>query len=296
MTSATGLEDRDDMPAPVLLMGAPRSGTTWLHRLMLEDPRCCGMQESHFFVSFGSVLADFDRKLSLERPHGLGCSWKRPELVQELRQLWWRTMRPALQARPGARVLLEKTPDHALHLDAIHALLPGAKFIHVVRDSRAVCASLLAANRSSWGRDWAPGHAEEAARTWNRFVGAAETSASNLPDGTFLRVRYEDLHEDAIGTLGAIMDFIGLDHTESGLGAAVESVERASIDRPGHNPYPTAGELEGKDVVEPEGFIRNRTSDAWRSELSRRQAAQVWRTTRPLMETLGYDRNGPRKG
>ncbi|MFZ9882657.1 MAG: sulfotransferase, partial [Phycisphaerales bacterium] len=32
--------------SPILLVGAPRSGTTLVQRLLLADPRCCGSQES----------------------------------------------------------------------------------------------------------------------------------------------------------------------------------------------------------------------------------------------------------
>ena len=52
----------------VFVVGAQRSGTTWLQRLLLEDPRCCGGQEAHFFATFGRVLHEFDHKASLPRP------------------------------------------------------------------------------------------------------------------------------------------------------------------------------------------------------------------------------------
>ena len=160
-------EGRTDRPdRPVLIVGAPRSGTTWLHRLLLADERICGGQESHFFASFGGVIGDFDRKLAMDRPHGLGCAWKRDDLLREIRSLWVRTMKPAIDARESATTLVEKTPDHALHLEAIAEVVLEARIIHLVRDSRAV-ASCCSPHTGTVGA----ANGRPAIRRWRRRSG-----------------------------------------------------------------------------------------------------------------------------
>src|SRR5687768_17973655 len=51
---ATDATDATD--APVFVIGSPRSGTTWVQRLLVAHPAVCGGQESHFFAAFGPPL------------------------------------------------------------------------------------------------------------------------------------------------------------------------------------------------------------------------------------------------
>src|SRR3990172_2724594 len=111
MTNAHTREDEilATLDTAVFIVGAPRSGTTWLQRLMLEDHRVVGGQESHFFVSFGPLITNFDKKRASRRPHGLAAYWKRSELVEFVRDAWRRTMRATVEAGPPGAMLLEKT-------------------------------------------------------------------------------------------------------------------------------------------------------------------------------------------
>ena len=277
--------------APILVVGAPRSGTTWLHRLMLSDERTTGGQESHFFVSFAQALRDFDRKIAFERPHGLGTYWTREELVTELRALWTRMMLPLVPAGSKIQCLVEKTPDHALHLDVIPDILPKAKVIHLVRDSRGVVASLLAASRSEWGQAWAPGDAAVAAETWNRFVSAAEQAQEALGPEHFLRVHYEHLHEDATSELIRVFRFLNLPLNEGEAQRLVDSYTKNREQDPNGTGYQARGAIDGQAVQEPAGFIRSGNVDGWRSELSRRESTVVWKSTSQLMEQLGYQKD-----
>ncbi len=251
--------------------------------MLLADPRCCGGQESHFFVTFGRVLRDFDHKAGLERPHGLAGYWKREALLEALRALWDRTMAAVVEARPDATLLVEKTPDHATWIPVIDEVLPESKVIHLVRDSRGVCASLLAASRESWGERWAPRSASDAAKRWVDHVGAAERDGAALGAARFLRVRYEDLHGDAVKELRRVWSFAGLDVDDDALAGIAE---QARGDR---RPIPTAGELNGV-AAEPDGFFRDGSVDGWRGELSAWQRGLVWRRTASLMRDLGYER------
>lgn len=281
---------------PILIVGAPRSGTTWLHRLLLADDRFCGGQESHFFVSFAGVLRDFDRKLNMQRPHGLACAWTREELLAELRRLWERTMKPAINARPDAIRLVEKTPDHARHLEVISQVLPQARIIHLVRDSRAVTASLLAAHRDGWGREWATGNARVAARIWKTFVEEAEAASGTLDPGHYLRLHFEHLRTDPEATLAKAMAFAGLDASADDIRNSVHTVSEATSRSPKENGYVLGGELAQRKVEEPDGFVRAGSIDGWRNELGRLQARTVWRETGELMKRLGYHCDGSLDG
>jgi hypothetical protein len=269
--------------APLLIVGAPRSGTTLAQRMLLADPRCAGGQESHFFATIGPVLREFDRKRAMARPHGMACYWTREEAIAKLRQLWLDAFGPVLVARPQATHLVEKTPDHALWLDVAAEVVPNARVLHVVRDSRAVVASLLRAGRAEWGRAWAPKSIDAAIQVWRRHVEAA--LASPLP--THL-VRMEDLIEEPARELTAIAEF-------AGFGAEALCLEKAmltSLDR--STRAFVAGGAVGAPPDEPEGFLRSASEsrDGWRQELGWWDERRVWKQTRDILEVLGYARTG----
>lgn len=264
--------------APALIVGAPRSGTTRLQRILLCDPRCAGGQESHFFATFGGALREFDRKWRSSRPHGLAAYWRREELVAELRGLWTRMASPILAARPDAARFIEKTPDHALWLDVVREVLPEARVVHLVRDSRGVVASLLAAGRAPWGAMWAPKSLDAAIGVWVRHVEAALAQA---PDA--LVVRHEDLARGPVAPLRGVFALLGLDHDDAGLAALVAAEPGARI--------VGAGEIV-EPLPEPDGFHRSGGADRWRTELGLLARRRVWRETAPLMERLGYREDG----
>jgi hypothetical protein len=269
--------------SPVLVVGAPRSGTTRLQRILLADPRFAGGQESHFFASFGGALRDFDRKRGMSRPHGLACYWTRDELVEELRGLWHRMAAPVLAVRPEAEHLVEKTPDHALWLDVAREVLPDARVVHVVRDSRAVVASLLAAGRADWGRDWAPRSLDAAIDVWIRHVSAALEAA---PDA--VRIRSEAVEADAAGAVARLLGALGMPCPPESACAMVEQADARATAGGG---FVAAGAV-GRHPPEPEGFVRGAGADGWRRELGLLARRRVWRRTAQLMERLGYREDG----
>jgi hypothetical protein len=116
----------------------------------------------------------------------------------------------------------------------IDAVFPEARFIHVIRDGRAVANSLLqmawwkgygGPDRWGWGalpyRDqqaWeASGRSFSvlAALEWKVLMGAsAETKAAIDPE-RWIDVRYEDLLRDHTSTTKGLMEFMGLEWTEA---------------------------------------------------------------------------------
>lgn len=261
--------------APILVVGAPRSGTTVVQRTLLADPRCCGGQESHFFASFGRSLRDFDRKAAMDRPHGLACYWTRAQLVGHLRGLWIDAMSGIVRSAPDAELLVEKTPDHALWLDVAADVLPRARVVHVVRDSRSVVESLLAASRAPWGRAWAPRSSVAAARLWREHVEAVERCS--LP---VHRIRFEDLEHDPLPALRALWRFAGLAAPDDELLRLRESAMR------GDATFVATGAFT-HTPPEPAGFDRRggaRVRLGWIDRL------RVWRETGGAMRRLGYGR------
>lgn len=112
----------------------------------------------------------------------------------------------------------------------LHEIFPDARFVHIVRDGRAVVNSILQVDWW-WGwrgmENWRFGPLSEvdrrdferhrgsfvalAAIQWRLLLDAVERARSDLPEGVFLEVRYEDLCEDPLRVARETLDFCGLD-------------------------------------------------------------------------------------
>lgn len=272
-------EFEEIIESPLFVIGPGRGGTTHLQRLLLSDRRFCGGQESHFFHAFGPVMKQFDRKLYSDRPHGLGCYWRRDDLLDEVRKIWNATFTDCVRQSKGAQLLIEKSPLHSMYVGEINHLLPKARFLHIVRDSRAVAASLMAAYRSGWGKSWAANTARNAAGQWNRSISATLAETQNMSSARYMRIKYEDLLADQAKTLSSVYSWLGVPPTDD-------------LSDIGTGRFWYGGELASKYPSEPEGFVRARGSLGWKNDLRWWEKHLIWYLTRPLMLELGYTRDG----
>jgi hypothetical protein len=111
----------------------------------------------------------------------------------------------------------------------LHDIFPSARFIHVVRDGRAVANSWLqmpwwlgyqGPQRWHWGPlppeyedEWnASGHSSVllAGLGWKILLDAFDAAAAALPAASWLTVRYEDVVAEPRGRFAEMLDFAGL--------------------------------------------------------------------------------------
>jgi hypothetical protein len=283
----------------VFLVGCPRSGTTWLQRLLATHPQVRTGQESHLFDFYiGPQLRRWrevlDPAVTGRGGVGIGCYITEEQYLTILRQYMLSLLTPMLQPVAPGELFLDKTPEHALFMPEIHRFLPLARVIHMIRDPRDVAASLLAASRS-WGAAWAPRTVTRAALTWEAHVRAVRREVSSLPPSLFLEVRYEDLAARPVATLQRAVDFLRLAWSESELARAIEVNQASEMRSGGGTAIPVRGAFANAAgmVVEPEGFVRHARPGAWRRELTWSQRLMVQGITGQLMAELGYARARP---
>jgi LPS sulfotransferase NodH len=281
----------------VFIVGAPRSGTTWLQRLLATHPRIRTGQESKLFRWYiGPQLQmwrmettrELDPKTATGRGGtGLSCYFREDEFLSALKQYLGLLLQPMIGSlRPG-ELFVEKSPSHAMCIPEIKRLLPEARIIHVLRDPRDVVASLLAASRT-WGAAWAPESPVKAAGLWVEHVRAVKRAAQNLSPEEFHEVTYEQLRSAPEKVVRQVADFLGLEWKDFEIQKAVETNQP---DRDGGTPIPVYGEVSeriGGFVKEPAGFIRKARPGAWKSDLSLLEKAHVWRVCHKLMREVGY--------
>jgi hypothetical protein len=225
---------------PLFVVGAPRSGTTFLGA-------CIGAVPSISYHFEPPVVRAALR-------HAMRGEWTK-EFTARVYRLTYRLLRLLDAERPTARVA-DKTPENAFALPFLVESFPGASFVHIVRDGRDAALSL---REKPWLRDdgagrrsrsaaagaaarfWVePERADEFAATsnlhrclwaWRRYTEAA--LAGRELGSSYLELRYEDLVRDPRGTGDRLLDFLGLDDgaSRTALGRALAGARADSVGR-----------------------------------------------------------------
>jgi hypothetical protein len=166
--------------------------------------------------------------------------------------------------KPSATVWVDHTPTNFKRGLTMLRLFPEVRFIHLVRDGRAVAASLLPL-------DWGPNNVMHAAEFWMARCAAGLSAELQLTDRV-LRIRYEDLVTDPEAILRRISDFAGLEY------------EPAMAQAGGHQPS-RYNERQHRLVGHAPDFSR---VHSWQDSLTQREIEIFEAEAGEFLETLGY--------
>lgn len=159
----------------------------------------------------------------------------RPEEFRLVRRFVEGMFLPGM-TKEGKNRFLEKTPSNLLYMPELLAVFPEARFVHMVRDGRDVAASILA--NDFWpinpGRlmettNNLPKTIRNSAIFWREFLSYGRDVGRQLPPGTYMEVRLEDLVADPERTLDEIAEHVGV-QPEPRLSRLVDP-ERAHVGR-----------------------------------------------------------------
>ena len=270
----------------VFLVGAPRSGTTWLELLLAQSPAVVAAYETQLFSGYmNSCFRIWNDLRHKELSSGLHHYLTPDEYLLSLRNLAASILVTIAARKPIAKIVLEKSPDHAFCSKEILELFPYAEFLHITRDPRSVVASLLAGSKT-WASTWAPHDIHEACHKWRRHVESARQI--RLTGARYHELDYRDLVEDGPRVLKGVFDWLGVSTT---LEDCATYYDECSIEklRKGVNANTQIINLSRR----PREFFRHGKTDHWQHELSARKVALIEELTEPLLTELGY-RRAPR--
>ncbi len=223
--------------APVFLLGFPRSGTTLMQQILQCHPAIDTLDESD--PAMGVLRQHFARSaVSGTYPHCLDAltdaDWT------QLRDAYWQRVSTDLGKSP-APVVIDKLPLNLVHVDALLALFPNARFLVMIRDPRD---SVL----SNFFQDYAP---NDAMVQFTDLVRAAETYAQVMDlwlerrdalGDRWMEVRYEALAagpESTEAVLREVLDFLAVDwddavlhHHEAAAKRVITTPSRYDVARP----------------------------------------------------------------
>jgi hypothetical protein len=288
--------ESDGVNPYVFIVGASRSGTTLLRRIVDAHPEIAIARETQWITK----LLRGDDAVDPERPVG-------PELLERLatveRFARMDVDHAALErlfARPepisyaelvgtvfdlygraqGKALVGDKVPSYVLDIPILHDLFPHARFVHLIRDGRDVCSSVLDWERKqpSFAKlsTWEADRVSTAALWWERRVRSGREAGRPLGPGLYHEMRYEALVGEPEEECRALCDFLDLPYSERML-AFHEGHEKEQAD------------LSAKRSWRPiTPGLRS-----WRTDMSGADLERFEAATGALLDELGYPRAVP---
>ncbi|WP_215607695.1 sulfotransferase family protein [Leptothoe spongobia] len=276
---------------PIFVVGMPRSGTTLLTTMLSAHPHIAISPESHFLTYWIPTY----RHLKVENTDDFQQFW---QLLSQSKRFSYfdidadKTLATILaKGSPNPATIFagwletyaerchkprwgEKTPLHYQHLEQLLTWFPKAQVIWMLRDPRAVTASLL---KMTWASNYTHIHAEQ----WYRSTQLYERNWHSDPRIKLLR--YEDLVQQPDQTLEGIFQFLGEDYPK-GLLAQRSTQTMPIVNREGW----ALSHL--NQALQP---VETTAIDRWKQQLSPNHVAIVNSLTNRLQQRYGYTDGDP---
>jgi hypothetical protein len=209
-------------------------------------------------------------------------------------------------SKTGKKLVGDKSPllDEGF-MREVHAVYPGARVIHIIRDGRDRTVSSMHRGwrRASQGylhrlspEELARGKAlregretmgafteewlRQAARNWRLLVGSAVVDGPALLGPNYTEVRYEDLLVRPNEEVKRLLGFLGVDTDERLVESCVSSASFEKLSR---------GRERGQE--DPSSFYRKGVAGDWRNHFSEEDRRVFKEEAGELLIQLGYEKN-----
>jgi tetratricopeptide (TPR) repeat protein len=249
----------DPRPAPVFLVGFPRSGTTLLDTILMSHPRIEVLEEEPALKKANTLFNDFKDLPTIDE-----------ERVRAARDLYFETAAKLTPLAPG-NLLIDKNPLTMNLLPLVRRLFPEARIILARRHPCDVILSCFIANF----------RLNDGMSSFLRLVTAAELYDISfnfyehvqrlMPMPTHV-VAYENVVTDRETELRKLFDFLGLDWHDAVLDHQRTAFKRGRIKTASYS-----------QVVEP---IYTRSAGRW--ERYRKHLEPILPVLKPWIEKFGY--------
>ena len=244
---------------PAFLVGFPRSGTTLLDTLLMNDPGIAVSEENPMLTHLSRKIGPFGRIAELG-----------PSEVADLRQSYFEDAEHFVPGSSG-KLLLDKFPLALGAAPLIYRLFPTARIIFL---SRHPCDVVLSCFMNRFQPDEMGSSfltLEGTARLYDGMMQLWARSRELLPL-TILDVRYEALVEDPKPEMQRIAGFLGIAWSDKLVDNRPAAESRGFIKTPSYS-----------QVAEP---IYRRAVERWRKYSGELQP--IIPILKPWIETLGY--------
>lgn len=264
---------------PVFIAGCGRSGTSYLRTIVDAHPEVYIPSESLFiidYLKYGDSLPGGILKWLFFREPQLRC-WYEGETfdITDAASAVGRVHSISAEAK-GASVWGQKTPRFVRHMELLDGAFPGARWILIYRDPRAVAASMKRSRQHT-------SSVVSACRRWLRDNGPIlDILGGSREAGNVLTVRYEDLVKAYESNLLRIFDFLGL-----------PPITADDVERMGKPVFFSRSRFRINTV---RGTLKPdpKKIDGWKEVLSAREREYIERTCSAEMRIMGYEPSADR--
>ncbi len=192
-------------PAPIFILGLPRSGSTLIEQILASHSEVEGTME---LPDINHLAQDLTRAT----PQGAPNAW--PGLLATLPPARLRALGEDYIARTrvhrvmGRTFFIDKMPNNFQHLGFIRLILPRARIIDARRHPMGACFSAFKQHFAQ-GQDFSYDLADLGA--YYRLYVEMMAHFDAVDPGAVYRVIYEDLVEDTEGQVRRLLDHCGLE-------------------------------------------------------------------------------------
>lgn len=266
--------------SPIFIVGVPRSGTTLLASLLSAHPTTAISPESHFLNYWlpqwgqSNLHTFWQQFCQSQRFSYFGVDadavWARAQTKQKLtHRALFESLLETYAAQLNKPRWGEKTPMHYQHLDQIFDWYPTASVLWLLRDPRAVVASLLRAN-------WASDYTDENAQLWHQSLRDYERHWQ--ADTRVKQVRYETLVTRPQACLQEICEFLHEPYPP-------DLIDRRSS---ANSPIVNRPEWAATHLRQALAPLEITPLEKWKRQLSRSRVEIIEQINRDTMARYGY--------
>jgi len=267
---------------PVFIMGAGRSGTTFLGSILGAHNSCVVTPESQFKFIVEPVFEEDGKYNASKTFEKIQTSWHLKKWEVEIdihedllkrmsthKELIYEIVREYSHRiygeSPSLNLWIDHTPNNGEYIEFLRTNFPGAKFIHIIRDGRGVASSHKGVN-------WGPDNILESACHWMKKISYGLAAQSLYPNEVIM-VRYEDILKNPENEIRRLCDFIGIDYEDKmieGDGFVVPEYTKKQ--------HKLVGQKPDRSNV-----------DSWKKKLSNREIEIFEYETGRMLSLLGYE-------
>lgn len=272
------------------VVGAPKSGTTWLQKMLDTHPDILCSGEGHFrrfIAEFGHIIKNYNQgQATIANYVYEGNPCYAPfsdEMFDFLVTDFVCLMLGQRLSQKNATFIGDKTPLHVESMETLLTLFPSAKFIHIIRDGRDMAISITRhsdrmANRptTATGQDIFYECIKEAAQRWHNAIQAALAFKQKFP-AHYHELHYRDLKQSPLTTMEKVVTFLGAASSPDILTQMIEA-NRFEI---------LAGRTSGTEDVT--SFYRKGIVGDWVNHFDTRAIEIFNQYAGQSLEAVGYD-------
>ena len=208
-------------PAPVFLVGFPRSGTTLLDTILMGHSATHVLEEIPIIETVSKAVGDLARIGELSE-----------DGIADMRALYFSELEKSSPPSPGALVI-DKNPLSMIRMPLIHRLFPDAKIILAMRHPCDVVLSCYMQNFKPTEAMASFLDLSNASRTYDRIFNYWEKCQEVFPLNVHI-LRYEAMVEDLETEMRPLFSFLGLPWEDGVLDHQKTATNRGYIRTPSY--------------------------------------------------------------